>query len=86
MRVADRCNTCGISFEKHEKGDGPAFLAIVLVGALVTVIAAVVDLVYAPPYWVHLVVWGPLITVLCLFFLRFFKALIIAMQHMQGRL
>jgi len=81
LAVHDRCEHCNLSLREHEKGDGPAILTIFLVGALTTALAAGVELGWAPPYWVYVVIWPPLILGLSLFFLRFFKALIIAAQY-----
>jgi uncharacterized protein (DUF983 family) len=72
---------CHVSLKEHEQGDGPAFFAICAAGGIVTALAGWVEFKYEPPYWVHAALWAPLIIILCLYFLRFFKALIIALQY-----
>src|SRR5262245_51044181 len=81
LAVADRCDVCHVSFQEHEKGDGPAFFVIIVVGFIVTALAAAVELAYQPPYWLHALLWPPLIIVLSLWLLRFFKAAIIGAQY-----
>lgn len=80
FRIAESCGHCGLSLAAHEKGDGPAFFVIVVVGFFVTFLAAWVELAYQPPYWLHLALWAPLTLALSLVLLRFFKALMIALQ------
>jgi uncharacterized protein (DUF983 family) len=81
LAVTERCSHCNLSLKEHEKGDGPAFFAIVVVGFVTTALAAWVEMAYAPPYWLHALLWPPVILVLSLWMLRFFKALIIAVQY-----
>lgn len=69
-----------MELSKHEKGDGPAFFVIIVVGFLATGLAAWLELAYSPPTWVHLVVWPPVIIGLSLYFLRVCKAALIAVQ------
>jgi len=40
-----------------------------------------VEIIYAPPYWVHALLWGPLILVTMLVPLRPVKGLLIALQY-----
>lgn len=79
--MRERCDACGQSLKEHEQGDGPAFFAITAVGAIVAPLAVYVELKFEPPYWLHVALWPPVIIVLCLYFLRFFKVLIIALQY-----
>lgn len=81
LRVCDTCSHCGFDLSKHEKGDGPAFFAITIVSTLACALAVLVELVYAPPYWLHAVLWLPLVVIGSLFCLRWAKGIIIAMQY-----
>jgi len=40
-----------------------------------------VEILYAPPYWVHALLWGPLILIIAILPLRPVKGLLIALQH-----
>lgn len=81
LEIRERCDVCHLSLKEHEKGDGPAFFAIVAVGGIVTALAGYVEYRFEPPYWVHAVLWPPLILLLSFYSLRFFKAALIATQY-----
>ena len=72
-RFAPQCAECGLPFASFDVGDGPAAFLILIVGAIVAVAAILVDLAYAPAWWVHLV-WLPVMVVLTLGGLRLGKA------------
>jgi uncharacterized protein (DUF983 family) len=50
-------------------------------GAVVVGCALVTEILYQPPYWVHAVLWLPLIFILTLGPLRPMKGLMIALQY-----
>jgi uncharacterized protein (DUF983 family) len=65
----------------QDSGDGPMFFALVIVGFLAVGCAAVTELHYQPPLWVHAVLWIPFTIAACIVCMRFFKAWLIAMQY-----
>lgn len=85
LKVADQCGECGLDLKAHEQGDGPATLSILFIGALVGIAASVVEVMLTPPFWVHAVLWTPLIIVGSLLSLRWIKAAIIAAQYQFKR-
>jgi uncharacterized protein (DUF983 family) len=72
-RFADCCPNCQLDFKASDVGGGPEVFLILIVGTLVVVGALIVDLRYAPQWWVHLV-WLPLAAGLTLAGLRVAKA------------
>ena len=52
-----------------------------LSGLIVAGSALAVEIIYAPPYWVHALLWGPLILITTLLPLRPVKGLLIALQY-----
>jgi uncharacterized protein (DUF983 family) len=80
VRFADKCRGCGLDFESFNVGDGPAAFLIFIVGTITVVSALVVDGVFSPPWWVHLV-WIPVATVLTLAGLRISKAILLAQTY-----
>ena len=80
LKVAEKCAQCGFELRKHDAGDGPAVFVVLIVGAIIVGLALWVEIVYQPPYWVHLVIWAPAILGGCLGALRPAKALLIAVQ------
>lgn len=84
------CNRCGLDFKFIDAGDGPAVFVIFIVATVIVALAIAVEFTIQPPLWVHILIWWPLILVLCLGLLRPFKGLLIAMQYAtkaaEGRL
>jgi uncharacterized protein (DUF983 family) len=85
-----RCESCGLDFAFIDAGDGPAIFVILLAGFVVVGCALVVEFLYQPPYWLHAVLWIPLILLVTLAPLRLIKGLLIALQYhhkaAEGRL
>ena len=80
VAFAAKCSACGLDFAGFNVADGPAAFLILIVGAILTVSAVVVDLSYAPPWWVHLV-WIPVGLMLTLGGLRVAKAFLVAQEY-----
>jgi uncharacterized protein (DUF983 family) len=84
------CGHCGLDYGFADAGDGPAVFVILIGGFIVVFAALVVEVVYAPPYWVHAALWIPLILLVTLGPLRLLKGLLIALQFhhkaVEGRL
>ena len=90
LSTAPRCGNCGLDYSFADSADGPAGFVIFIVGAIVVGAAFFVEFSYQPPYWLHLVLWIPLILILSLGLLRPLKGLMIALQYVhkarEGRL
>lgn len=86
LAISDQCDACGLSFANHEQGDGPAFFGILLIGALTGIFAAILEVKFSPPLWVHAVIWIPFIVIGSLMALRIGKAALIWVQFRSGRL
>jgi uncharacterized protein (DUF983 family) len=63
---------------------------ILIAGFIVAGAALITEFVYAPPLWVHALLWGPLAVVVCLGPLRLLKGVLISLQYhfkaAEGRL
>ncbi|MET0631874.1 MAG: DUF983 domain-containing protein [Xanthobacteraceae bacterium] len=81
LSLAPRCEVCGLDFSFVDSADGPAFFVMFFAGFVVAGSALVVELLYGPPYWVHVLLWGPLILLTTLVPLRPVKGLLIALQY-----
>jgi len=90
LKLAPRCESCGLDFSFADSADGPAVFVIFISGFIVAGSALAVEMLYAPPYWVHALLWGPLILITGLGPLRPIKGLLIALQYhhqaAEGRL
>ena len=80
LTLAPACDRCGLDYAFIETGDGPAIFIIMLAGGIVVAAALIVEVKYQPPYWLHAVLWLPLILATTLLPLRAMKSLLIALQ------
>ena len=90
LSLRPRCEACGLDYAFIDTGDGPAIFIIMLAGAVVVACALIVEVKYQPPFWLHAVLWLPLILATTLLPLRSMKSLLIALQFhhkaAEGRL
>ena len=80
-KFADRCNQCGLDYAAFNVGDGPAALLTMGIGALVIVLAIIVDVAIRPPFWVHVIIWVPFTALTTVLSLRVAKAALLALEH-----
>src|SRR6202795_754862 len=80
LNLRPKCESCGLDYAFIDTGDGPAIFIIMLAGAIVVGCALIVEVKYQPPFWLHTVLWLPLILVTTLLPLRAMKSLLIALQ------
>ncbi len=81
LNVRPACEVCGLDLSAQDAGDGPAVFVILFLGLIVVGLAAIVEIEFSPPIWVHLMLWTPLIVVGAIAMLRAFKAGLIALQY-----
>jgi uncharacterized protein (DUF983 family) len=90
LTLRPRCDSCGLDYAFIDAGDGPAVFIIMIAGAIVVAAALIVEVKYQPPFWVHAVLWLPLILATTLLPLRSMKSLLVALQFhhkaAEGRL
>jgi uncharacterized protein (DUF983 family) len=90
LTLKPRCDACGLDFSFADAADGPAFFVMFFSGFVVAGSALAVEALYAPPFWVHAVLWIPLILITTLLPLRPIKGLLVALQYhhkaAEGRL
>jgi uncharacterized protein (DUF983 family) len=90
LTLAPRCGACGLDYAFIDSGDGPAIFIIMIAGAIVVAAALIVEVKYQPPFWLHAMLWLPLILATTLWPLRAMKSLLIALQFhhkaAEGRL
>lgn len=80
LTLAPKCDNCGLDYAFADSGDGPAVFVILVTGFVVTGLALITEIRYAPPYWLHALLWGSLAILLPLLLLRSFKGVLIALQ------
>jgi uncharacterized protein (DUF983 family) len=90
LKLAPHCAACGLDYAVFDAGDGPAVFVILIVGAVVAGGALFVEFTFHPPYWVHAVLWLPVVLLLSFTLLRLIKSLLLVLQYRhqarEGRL
>lgn len=81
LSVAPRCGVCGLDLRAQDAGDGPAVFVVLILGAITVGLAIAVESVFAPPIWLHLVLWTPVVIGGAILLLRPLKAGLIALQY-----
>jgi uncharacterized protein (DUF983 family) len=81
LSVRAACEVCGLDLSAQDAGDGPAVFVILILGLIVVGLAALVEIRFAPPIWVHLMLWTPFIVGGAVAMLRPLKAGLIALQY-----
>ena len=82
-RFAPRCTGCGLDYAQFNVGDGPAAFLTMIIGTLVVGLAIWLEFTWQPPFWVHIVLWVPLVAGLTLWGLRMSKAALLAAEYQR---
>ncbi len=85
IEISPSCAVCGLDLRAHDNGDGPAVFVVLILGAIVVAGALIVEVTISPPYWVHAVLWLPLILGGSIGLLRPFKSLFYAINYHHRR-
>jgi uncharacterized protein (DUF983 family) len=80
LTLRPRCDACGLDYSFVDAGDGPAVFIMFFAGFVVVAAALAVEVAYQPPFWVHAILWAPLILLTTIGPLRPMKGLLIALQ------
>ncbi len=81
IKFADRCPACGLDFTAFNVGDGAVAFLTLIIGAIVAGGAIAVELIFSPPFWVHILLWPPITLALILGSLRGAKGLLLALEY-----
>ena len=81
LTVRDACAVCGLDLREHDSGDGPTVLVIFLLGTIVVGLAFWVEFSFAPPLWLHAIIWPAVTLPLAILLMRPMKAAMVALQY-----
>ena len=84
LKVADHCEVCGEDFTPQRADDFPAYLVIVVVGHIVVPALLAMEMAYAPPAWLQLMIWLPVTLFSSLALLQPTKGAIVGLQWQTG--
>ena len=81
LEVRARCEHCDLDLAGSDSGDGATALVILVLGAIIVALAFWTEFRFAPPLWLHAIIW-PLVTIpLAVVLIRPTKAALIAIQY-----
>ena len=80
LKTVTRSETCGLDQTSAAQTEGPAVFIILIVGFVIVGAAAVVEGLFHPPPFVHLLLWLPSVVILSLSLMRPLKATMVALQ------
>jgi len=75
------CENCGFDFSKNDSADGPAVFLIFILGFSIVPLALLIDYLYSPPLWLHVVLWSTICIALTLGSLKPLKSYVITLQY-----
>jgi len=81
IQFAPKCSACGLDFGRFNVGDGPAAFLTLIIGAIVLVLALVLEVSAHPPFWVHALLWIPLTGAAVVYGLRVSKAWLLQAEY-----
>lgn len=80
LKVNDACPSCGEELHHQRADDLPAYVTMFVVGHIVVGLVMMVETRYAPEFWVHALIWPPLLLGLSLLLLPRIKGAAIGLQ------
>lgn len=81
VHFSARCSACNLDYTGFNVGDGPAAFLTLIIGALVVALALMVELSFAPPFWVHILLWVPFTAAAVIFGLRVGKGVLLSLEY-----
>ncbi len=80
LKVNDTCPHCHEELFHHRADDAPPYFTILLVGHAIVFGVLLLEQTYAPPTWVHYVIWLPLLLAMSFWFLPRIKGALVGLQ------
>ncbi len=80
LTVRDACPACGLDLRAHDSGDGPAVIVMFFLSVILVGLAFWVEFRFAPPLWLHVVLWPVIGLPLAILMMRPLKAAMVALQ------
>ena len=83
-KFAPKCGACGLDYSRFNVGDGPAAFLTLIIGAITVGLAFWVEVKFAPPLWLHAVLWIPFVVGATLWGLRVSKAALLGAEFRRS--
>ncbi|MET0370432.1 MAG: DUF983 domain-containing protein [Sphingobium sp.] len=81
VRFAAACPKCALDYDQFNVGDGPAAFLTLIIGAIIVVLALVLEFQLHPPLWLHLVIWTPVTILAVVASLRIAKGALLILEY-----
>lgn len=81
LKLAERCDSCGLPLAKNDNGDGPAVFLIFILGFALVPPAVIIGMKVDWPLWLQAIIWSALILGATLGLLQPAKALTLGLQY-----
>ncbi len=83
LKIADKCDVCGLDFRFASPDDGPAFFSLCIVAFPLVFLIVWFEVAVSPPFWVHLLTSFPLVSLGCILPLQPIKGWLVASQYVN---
>ncbi|WP_219892900.1 DUF983 domain-containing protein [Aquisediminimonas profunda] len=83
LKIVSKCEKCGLDYRFAAPDDGPAFFSLCIVALPLIFFVVWLEVVFAPPFWVHLLTSVPFMVLGCLLPLRPIKGWLVASQYVN---
>lgn len=80
LKVRETCPSCGLHLGGHQADDAPPYFTIFIVGHIIVPVALLVERAYAPPLYVHALLFCILATLVSLISLPMVKGAVVGLQ------
>ena len=84
LKVVPQCAACGAPLGRLRADDAPPYFTILLTGHLLVPGVLWVEKTWMPPMWLHMVIWLPLFTLICMALLRPVKGAVVGWMVTLG--
>jgi uncharacterized protein (DUF983 family) len=84
LKIVPECLHCGAPLGRLRADDAPPYFTIFIAGHLVVPLALWLEKAYEPAMWLHMVLWLPLLTILCTLLLRPVKGAVVGWMSALG--
>ena len=84
LKIVPECSNCHAPLGRLRADDAPPYFTIFLVGHVLVPPVFWIEKAYEPPMWLHMVVWLPLFTILCMLLLRPIKGGVVGWMSTLG--
>lgn len=81
VTAVEACEVCGTKLGSHDVGDAAAVFLIFILGFCIVPSAWMFELAFAPPLWVHVILWGIVALGMIALLLPAAKAFIILLEY-----